>query len=229
MNKSKIVNAGSSKYRTVNPKYWVDLNFNPGSEDGDTSDSLLEITEKWVYTTAKHIGALHYTRMSGLESFAAPNAETFSGNFGGNNTLKNVEFPKLKEIGASAFASCGVEKYYFPSVEVVNNNAFSGSQSIYFCDFHSVKQFKEVPFGGCSNFKVLIIRTTSVCEFTSPGGVFSGAAITTTKTGYIYVPRSLLSEYETKYSGSPFSTQFRSIEDYTVDGTTMGALDESKI
>ena len=54
-------------------------------------------------------------------------------------------------------------------------------------------------------------------------------------TCYIYVPRALLSDtdstkdYRQASNWSTYAAQFRALEDYTVDGTTTGALDESKI
>ena len=48
-------------------------------------------------------------------------------------------------------------------------------------------------------------------------------------TGYIYVPASLSASYKTAGNWTAFSNQFRALEDYTVDGTVTGDLDESKI
>lgn len=48
--------------------------------------------------------------------------------------------------------------------------------------------------------------------------------------GYIYIPRALVGDiYKYAANWSVFAAQFRSLEDYTVDGTITGELDESKI
>ena len=47
--------------------------------------------------------------------------------------------------------------------------------------------------------------------------------------GYIYVPRALVDSYKVATNWSSWATQFRALEDYTVDGTTTGELDETKI
>ena len=53
--------------------------------------------------------------------------------------------------------------------------------------------------------------------------------------GYIYVPRALLSDddetkdYRRATNWSTYAAQFRALEDYTVDGTTTGELDKTKI
>jgi hypothetical protein len=49
------------------------------------------------------------------------------------------------------------------------------------------------------------------------------------KDGYIYVPSPLVEGYKAATNWSAFASQFRVLEDYTVDGTTMGALDPNKI
>ena len=49
-----------------------------------------------------------------------------------------------------------------------------------------------------------------------------------TADGWVYAPKAYLSTYKSKLS-LVVSTQFRALEDYTVDGTITGELDESKI
>lgn len=48
-------------------------------------------------------------------------------------------------------------------------------------------------------------------------------------TGYIYVPRAFIDSYKAAENWSTYASQFRALEDYTVDGTVTGELDESKI
>lgn len=49
------------------------------------------------------------------------------------------------------------------------------------------------------------------------------------KDGYIYVPRALVEQYKVATNWTTLASQFRALEDYTVDGTITGELDESKI
>ena len=48
-------------------------------------------------------------------------------------------------------------------------------------------------------------------------------------TGYIYAPRALVDSYKAATNWSTYADQICALEDYTVDGTTTGALDETKI
>ena len=48
-------------------------------------------------------------------------------------------------------------------------------------------------------------------------------------TGYIYVPRAMVDTLKSATNWSTYASQIRALEDYTIDGTTTGALDETKI
>lgn len=63
---------------------------------------------------------------------------------------------------------------------------------------------------------------------TLAGAAFANGAIAS-GTGYIYVPAALIDSYKTATNWSTYAAQFRALEDYTVDGTTTGDLDETKI
>ena len=68
-----------------------------------------------------------------------------------------------------------------------------------------------------------------------PGGTLVSLANTNainsinSVNGYIYVPKSLIEDYKVATNWSAYADRFRALEDYTVDGTTTGELDESKI
>jgi tRNA A37 threonylcarbamoyladenosine synthetase subunit TsaC/SUA5/YrdC len=70
-------------------------------------------------------------------------------------------------------------------------------------------------------------KTSAICTLSNANGV-SGSGIGK-GTGYVYVPSALIETYKTATNWSTFANQFRALEDYTVDGTVSGELDESKI
>ena len=76
--------------------------------------------------------------------------------------------------------------------------------------------------------KTLILPNPEKTVTLSGWGWFGGTPIAS-GTGYIYVPSTLVETYKTATNWSTFANQFRALEDYTVDGTTTGELDESKI
>jgi hypothetical protein len=49
------------------------------------------------------------------------------------------------------------------------------------------------------------------------------------KDCYIYVPRDMVDTLKSATNWSTYADQIRALEDYTIDGTTTGDLDESKV
>ena len=97
----------------------------------------------------------------------------------------------------------------------------------------SVTSIGTESFKDCSSLEVLILSSESICTLSNSNS-FSNTPIAK-GTGYIYVPRALLSDedaakdYRRATNWSTYANQFRALEDYTVDGTVTGELDESKI
>jgi hypothetical protein len=101
-------------------------------------------------------------------------------------------------------------------------------------DLHVCNSIEGQAFRYCSKLNTLILRSTTLCTL---GNV--NALNTTPFTsslsggGKLYVPAALVSAYQTAKEWSTIygyeNNEFRALEDYTVDGTITGALDESKI
>ena len=83
-------------------------------------------------------------------------------------------------------------------------------------------------FAYCEAMESLILRKTSAICTLANTSVFRSTPIAD-GTGYIYVPAALVDSYKAATNWSTYADQFRALEDYTVDGTTTGALDETKI
>jgi hypothetical protein len=147
--------------------------------------------------------------------------------FANCNVLEKVYLPLCPEVGGYSFQNCRVLTVTeLPSVKKLNNYAFTGCRLLEKFDCSATNIYSKV-FNECSVFKTLVLRTNSVCAL----GNINAFDSTPVKdgTGYIYVPRALVDSYKSATNWSTYSTQFRALEDYTVDGTTTGALDESKI
>lgn len=82
-------------------------------------------------------------------------------------------------------------------------------------------------FEGCKVLNRLVLSSETMCILQNTSA-FNDSSIKT-GTGYIYVPRALVDSYKTATNWSTYANQFRALEDYTVDGTVTGELDESKI
>ena len=94
-------------------------------------------------------------------------------------------------------------------------------------DFPQLQTIKNTAFANCTKLKAFILRGSTVCTISNNTG-FYGTPINGT-SGYIYVPSALIDSYKTATNWSTHASQFRALEDYTVDSTVTGALDESKI
>ena len=66
-----------------------------------------------------------------LESISAPDATEIKDKvFNGCAKLANVNLPKVKKVGSSAFASSKIQQISLPAAEILTNSAFSGCSSL---------------------------------------------------------------------------------------------------
>lgn len=156
------------------------------------------------------------------------------------NSFVNIEFTKVRSVNERAFIGC-------TNMESVD---FSGTTGTYGCNKIATRAFS-----GCWRLKTVIIRNPTItgtfesdafndcCHFNGTtqeiyergydeDGLWYETVIDTinpdcAKDGYIYVPSALVADYQTLLPD--YATQFRALEAYTVDGTTTGALDKTKI
>ena len=87
----------------------------------------------------------------------------------------------------------------------------------------------EVKVNGLSNnalLDTLILRSETFPILTSNMVSMSKIA---NRDGYIYIPKALMDIYKTSSYTKIYADQYRALEDYTIDGTITGELDESKI
>ena len=133
----------------------------------------------------------------------------------------------LTSLGTSVFYQCysnAISRAY--GLNSIPSNAFYRN----YCQF-SFDCFATSIGGGafqeCVNLKELILRSETQAELSSTNA-FTLTPIAS-GTGYIYVPKSLVDSYKSATNWSVYANQFRALEDYTVDGTITGELDESKI
>lgn len=164
----------------------------------------------------------------------------------GLTQLTSIVMPNyVHSIGAYAFRNCALTE--LPSIL---SNTYFGDYTFYGCAFEvltlsnnnlyaaagtfsNCKNLTTVYYGGtnsinssifeeCENLKHLVLSASSQVTINE-------TALTNTPIangeGYIYVPSKQLSGYQSTY---PDYT-FRTVTNYTVDGTTTGLLDESKI
>lgn len=107
-----------------------------------------------------------------------------------------------------------LEGYYVnETVTSIGHGAFYSCGSLIIADFKSVTSVSADAFNGCGNLDALILRSDTMCTLINKN------ALTNTPiangTGYIYVPSALLDSYKTATNWSTYSTQFKTISEYT--------------
>ena len=162
-----------------------------------------------------------------IEEFADDRLTIVGGTaFKNCKALHTVNLPAVTKIGSNGFANCtALANANFPSVETIEGSyVFSGSVLRYL-DLPVLRSLSGVGvLGSREKFVALILRSETICTLgsTSTNDPFTAG------TGYIYVPRALLSDddetmdYRRATNWSNYAAQFRAIEDYTVDGTVTG-------
>ena len=143
---------------------------------------------------------------------------TLSGSFNDDQVTK---------IRGNAFRWCeSLTSVNFRAAVTCEGEAFAWCSKLATVDFSSIENLDGGAFGWCYALKTLIIRNTaSVCTLSAT----MGSTIIHTGAGHIYVPSALVDAYKEATNWSTYASKIRALEDYTVDGTITGDLDETKI
>lgn len=142
--------------------------------------------------------------------------------------LTAVSFPLVTSIQNGSFYGCEMlATIDFPQAIYVEGYAFHGCKALTTADFPAATYIGSNTFYNCSSLSALILRSEAIGKLSNTNA-FKGTLIAS-GTGYIYVPRALVNSYKAATNWSTYAAQFRALEDYTVDGTTTGELDETKI
>ena len=129
-------------------------------------------------------------------------------------SLKTINLPLLESTNEDAFASCSqLEEVNLPALKAVSGYDFYYCSKLVTADFAKVSSIATEGFSGCSALKSLILRNeNAVCSLANKNA-FDNTPIAS-GTGYIYVPRALVSNYKTATNWSTYADQIRAIEDY---------------
>lgn len=200
--------------------------------DRALTDALIEGTlEEFYDNTVTHIHQSLFQNNTYLKKVDLPNATIapfFL--FAYCTNLQEVNLPKATGNTRTTFRRCyNLTKVNMPLIKNIYYDAFQDCMKLQMLDFHNLTMLSgSNVFAGCTALTALILRNTNqVCTLDGTNH-FSDNAISN-GTGYIYVPRDLVNSYKTATNWTVYANQFRALEDYTVDGTVTGELDESKI
>lgn len=141
-----------------------------------------------------------------LEEFSAPNLEIikiqwepyYGGLFSEAISLTTVHLEAIEEIGERMFWNC---------------------RALQLIDLHNCTVIADRAFQD-SGLEALVLRASQPAVLTDVNALF-GTPIRY-NTGFIYVPRALISSYQSAVNWDNFGWLFRALEDYTDDGTVDG-------
>lgn len=206
-----------------------------------STDQIIDGSITEITSNVETVKESAFSGCKSLVSVNLPNAKNIGSNaFKSCSKLAAINLPSVERIEAAAFFSCTFQEIVITSTSIVTLNDNSHFPvSLVAADFHCACVFKGLPFQNSYVLKTLILRngalsTTAKSTIFDKCYRFTGAYHKTynpesLKDGYIYVPRSLVEEYKAATNWTVYADRFRALEDYTVDGTTTGELDESKI
>lgn len=223
--------------------------------DDEMCDQIIQRTvTEYKENRVTKVGDYAFDGCNQLETVDLPNATTIGVNaFQGCTALSSVNIPKVSVLGKDAFRKCSgiTGELCLPElVSITNTYTFSecgmtsvtlpkctnlGARHTFsYCpnlsrvDLFVVQTLDAETFLSSKNLSTVIIRNTeTVCSLGNTDAL-AGTPVAS-GAGYIYVPSALLADYQAATNWSTYADQFRALEDYTVDGTTTGELDETKI
>lgn len=140
-------------------------------------------------------------------------------------SIDDSNFPSLTTIGNKAFEYCSeIRKVEHSLISTIGESVFTACTKLEEVDLKATVSIGNSAFKTAKNLKILILRSNTVCE------LLGTTTNTFYSTPYLYVPSALVESYKTATNWSDFPTGYiRALEEYTVDGTTTGKLDYSKI
>lgn len=176
-------------------------------------------------------GVVDYSRVVEFSAITSFSSSTVVGTirqaaFNRLDSLETVNLPNVTSLEYQAFSRCtALREVSIPMVKNIAGNVFELCTSLEVLDLPTQCAIAAGSFTS-SGIKHLILRRKVV--YNLKGAAFNSTPIAN-GTGYIYVPSVKVESYKAATNWSTHAAQFRALEDYTVDGTTTGALDESKI
>ncbi len=182
------------------------------------------------------VGTNAFQYCNKIATLDAPNLTTLGQYaFSGNNTykmaFKSINLPKCTAIPGSTLTYCDkVTELVLPECKSVGNSSLTNWTNLQYVDLPKCTSIANYGLRNNGKLATLILRSETMCTL-------SNYALNSTKiaggTGHVYVPRALIESYQVATNWGTIyqknANAFRALEDYTVDGTITGELDESKI
>lgn len=150
-----------------------------------------------------------------------------------NINLKSIKL-NVVSMGNFAFRSSRLERIYLPNLRQPSSYCFDGSTNLTLIDLRSLITLGDHHLNACSSLTTIVLNSSVLTTLSNLNALTSTKYATTGSGGaYVYVPRDLIASYQAATNWATLyaahADMFRALEDYTVDGTTTGEFDETKL
>lgn len=214
-----------------------------GGGDTEFEDSFIirTLSGDYINDRVTKVGQFAFRGCTKITSFSFPKATSIETNaFYDCEKLTSVNIPLVTSIKDNAFNACeALPSIVLPSLTSGGSYMFRYCYKLLTIDLPVITNIVSNMFGDCRRLTAVILRSPTLCTLAATSAFsncyhFHGTKNSTynpnsLKDGYIYVPSALVDSYKVATNWATFADQIRALEDYTVDGTITGALDESKI
>lgn len=169
--------------------------------------------------------------------------------------LTSVNFPLVTSVGSSAFYGCSaLTSVDLPNVTAIETDVFNNCRSLTSVNIPNASTIKSYAFKGCSSLQsidlpnatsisstfqscialnTVILRRSTICTLGNKNA-FDGTPFASGGTGgTLLVPSAQIAKYRSATNWSVIlgytNNRVLALENYTVDGTTTGAIDWEKL
>lgn len=198
---------------------YASVNVNVAGGGGDPKellDAALNNTLKAIDSDVTTIVAYACRGLSKIKTVNLPNATTIGTYaFYYCTAMTQFDAPAVKTLNSYAFYNCSaLTDINFPLATSIPQNCFYSCGVIKKADFGAAKSIAASGLAYCSALEALILRRSdAICTLANTTNALKETPIEG-GTGYVYVPASLLSAYQSASNWSTYAAQFRAIEDY---------------
>lgn len=157
------------------------------------------------FPNCTHVGGWTFRNCARLSQLNLPNCEVIGNRaFQSCGYMRQVNFPNCKFIQSSAFYSCrALSDLSFPVCKYIGESAFYRcSLVLSVASFPACEYIEAGAFAACTRLKTFYLTGSSVVTLAS-SNVFQSTGLQS-----IYVPSSLLTDYQTAVNWSIISSKF---------------------
>lgn len=187
------------------------------------SNCFSQCGSKLVSINFKNVTTLNpnaFNSCSYLTNVNIPKIDKLGSNcFNGCGKITNLDLSTLTQIETKALAGTSITQLILPNITSIQTQSFMNMLKVTKIDIGSnfESSLNAWAFANCIALETLILRHTGTInkldypdESKSP---FYGSSIVK-GTGYVYVPKALLTLYKANSMWEPYADQIRAIEDY---------------